>query len=329
MSTQFISPVGRLVQGGMSLHAKTDMQGKPLLDGNGQQVQECFLAIAVPKNDPGLQQFYALFDAQARASFPHLFPNGGACTHPKFAWKIQDGDGIDSNGESVAGKPGHAGHWIFKMATRFAPRCYHYGKYDPSQQIQSPDDVIKKGYYIRVSGTIDGNGVEPGNKQAVPGLFVSPNMVELVAFGEEIVSGPDASKVFGGAAITTPLPPGASTTPILPTPGAGASPTGLTPPALPGAATVPGLAPPALPGVPGAAPALPSPGVAAPGLPVAGLPAAGSPPMPGGFPTPAIAAPQPQYQMQPSAQGATREQLHGLGWTDEALVAAGHMVRVA
>lgn len=311
MSTQFISPVGRLVQGSMTLSPKQDMKGQPVLDDKGQPVQECFIAIAIRKDDPQLPAFYQLFDQQARNSFPHLFPNGGACSNPKFAWKIQDGDGTDSNGQSVASKPGFAGHYIFKMATRYAPRCYHYGKYDASQQIQNPDDVIKRGYFIRVSGTIDGNGVQPGNLQAVPGLYVSPNLVELVAFGEEIVSGPDASKVFGGAAIGA-LPPGASTTPQLPP-----ASNGLTPPGLPAAGGAPVLP------VAGGAPALPVAGgtPALPGLPAAG----GAPSLPGlGVPPAAV-----QYVMQPSAQGATREALHKLGWTDEMLIQHGHMVKVA
>ena len=305
MSTQFISPVARVVQGSMSLQPKKDDKGQPVLDKEtGQPVQECFMAIAVRKDDPNLAAFYQLFNAQARSSFPHLFDANGNCTHPRFAWKIQDGDGVDKNGQSVANKPGFAGHYIFKMATRYAPRCFHHGKYDPSQQIQNPDDVIKRGYYVRVSGSIDGNGVGANAGAAVPGLYVSPNLVELVAFGEEIVSGPDASAVFGGAAITTPLPPGASAAPVINAPAQN----GLAPPPLPGAAPAPAPAPVAAP-----APA-PAP-VAAPPMPGAGL-----------LPPPPAAG--PQYQMQPSAQGATREALLANGWTDDQLIAAGHMVRV-
>ena len=293
MSTQFITPVGRLVQGSMSLQPKKDDKGQPVLDDKGQPVHECFLAIAVRKDDPGLAAFYGQFTAQARASFPHLFDAQGNCTHPRFAWKIQDGDGTDKNGQSVANKPGFAGHWIFKMATRYAPRCFHHGKYDPSQQIQNPDDVIKRGYYIRVSGSIDGNGVGANAGAAVPGLYVSPNLVELVAFGEEIVSGPDASAVFGGNAITSPLPAGASSVPKI---AAAAPPSNLAPP-------------PALPAAPAAMPA-------APGLPAA----------PAAMPAPPAAG--PVFQMQPSAQGASREALLANGWTDDQLIAAGHMIRV-
>lgn len=333
MGTQYISPVGRLVQGGMSLSPKKDMKGQPALDSEGKQIHECFMAIAVPKlrngqANPDVAAFWAQLDAQARASFPHLFPNGGACTHPKFAWKIQDGDGVDDSGQSVADKPGFAGHWIFKMATRFAPSCWYYGKYDPSQRIQNPDEIIKKGYWIRVSGTIDGNGVEPGNRQAVPGLFVSPNMVELIDRGDEIISGPDPSKVFGAAA----LPPGItpmSTAPALPGVGGGAP--NLNTPPLPGQVT----SPPALPAQGVASLPLPGATTSPPTLPGAGvpsLPGVSTAPANAGFPSPPMpgqqVVQQPVYQMTASAQGATREQLHALNWTDDMLIQAGHMVRV-
>jgi len=36
----------------------------------------------------------------------------------------------------------------------------------------------------------------------------------------------------------------------------------------------------------------------------------------------------PVYQMTPNAQGATREQCHAQGWTDDALIANGYMIKV-
>jgi hypothetical protein len=328
MSTNFISPVGRLVQGGMTLQPKKDGKGQPVIK-DGVAVQECFMAIAIRKDDPALGAFYALFDAQARMNFPHLFRdaagNPANCTHPQFAWKVQDGDGRDAEGQSVANKPGFAGHYIFKMASRYPPKCFHYGKYDVSQQIQNPDDVIKKGYYVRVSGTIDGNGVESGTA-AKPGLYVSPNLVELVAFGEVITTGPDAATVFGTAPAITALPAGASATPILPAVGGSgvASPTGLlTPPALPGATT----AMPSLPGAATAMPSLPGATTAMPSLPGAVVqpPTMPMPSMPGAnMPLPNAA---PTYTMTASAQGATRQQLLDIGWTDEALIRDGHMIK--
>lgn len=335
---EYISPVGRLVQGSFSLQEKKDPQSnKAILDPEtGKPVMEVFFAMAVPKqvrdpasgqmiDNPELLQFYSLFVQQAQADFPHLFVNG-VCQHPKFAWKIQDGDGRDGNGVSVADKPGFAGHYVFKFGTRYVPKCFHYGKYDASQQIQNPDEVIKRGYYIRVGGTIAGNGVKPDERMAVPGLYLSPNLVELIAFGDEIVGGADPNKVFGAAPINqASLPPGASLTPRLPAGGAQGAPGGLpgqggglTPPPLPGQG---GLGAPnaavagGLPGMGGGAPAL--------GAPAGGL---GAPPLPGGLGAPPVQQ-GPQYTMTPTAGGVTFEEALRQGWTPEALVANGHATK--
>lgn len=333
MSTQFTSPVGRLVQGGFKLQPKKDIKGNLVKDSEGKQVEECFIALAIPKklpngtDNPEVGPFYALFDAQARASFPHLFPNGGACTHPRFAFKWQDGDGVDNNGQSVAGKPGFAGHWIIKMATRYAPRVYARDGHGNLVQLEDPEKIIKTGYRISVGGTIDGNGVEAGNSQAVPGLFVSPNLVLFVAPDEEIVSGPDPNAVFANVQSQAGVAAGAAAAGLARPPQPGA-PAGAPP--MPGAAPAPAGAPP----MPGGAPTpqgnAPMPGGAAMPSPAAASPASGSPPMPGGAaPMPPAAPAQPQYATTASAQGATLEQLLALNWTIDGLLAAGHIVRTA
>lgn len=310
MAIELVTPIGRFVQGSLTLEVKNDPStGKPKLDEQGQPVKECFIAIAIRKDDPALPAFWQAIQQQARLEFPHLFDAAGNCTHPRFSFKVQDGDGVDHNGKSVKDKPGFAGHYVFKCGTRFIPKCYHAGKYDPSQMIQNPEQVIKRGYYIRLGLRISGNGVTPKDANQVPGMFLSPNLVEFVAFGEEILGGPDAAETFGKAPLPQTLPPGASATPV----GAPALPSGL-----PGG--MPPLAPPPAPaGVPGLPPIGGMPGVP---TPVAGPP---MPPAPMAPPPPPAG---PVYQMTASAQGASREQLIGLGWTDEGLIAAGHMVRV-
>lgn len=327
MALEYISPVGRFVQGSISLETKMDQQtGKPKLDENGQPIKEMFFALAVRKDAPGLNEFYQLFVAAARADFPHLFNAQGQCTHPQFAWKIQDGDGVDNSGKSVADKPGFAGHYIFKMGTRFLPKCFHHGKYDPTQQIQNPNEVIKRGYFVRVSGTIRGNGVTPQDRTNKPGLFVSPNLIELVAFGEEIVGGPDAAKVFGGAPAITALPPGASQTPLVG--GPGAAPMG----GLPGPGATPLQAPGAvaggLPGLPGTA-AAPAAAGALPALPGAAVTPGALPSLPGA--PGALPAPGPRYVIRPdlAAQGYSVENLKAQNWTEEALIRDGYMVLAA
>ena len=337
--TDFISPVCRLVQGQPSLQVKKNQKtGLPEKDEQGNVIMESFIAVAIRKDDPQLMPFYNLFAQTARAEFPHLFDAQGNCTHPRFAWKIQDGDGKDTNGQSVAGKPGFAGHYIFKMTTRFAPKCYHYGKYDPSQVIQNPDEVIKRGYFVRVSGSIKGNGVKPQDTSNVPGLFVSHSMIELVAFGEEIHSGPDASAVFGAQPIAGALPAGASQTPLVPPAASG---NGLAPPALPGQGGVQQMG--ALPAIGGAptiggaalivqaAPQLGAPAVGGGLPPIGGVAApAGLPALPGAA-LPQQAAAQPKYVVSQAAAavGATLEGMLAAGHTIESLVAQGYAQQVA
>lgn len=331
MSTQ-ITIEGRLVQGGVTLKPAKDMKtGQPKRDAEGKVIEECFMAIAVPKDSPHLGTYYAAFLGQAQASFPHLFPNGAQqSTHPRFAMKWQDGDGVDSNGKSVAGNEGFAGHWIIKCNTRYAPTCYERNTHGQLVQLTEPEKVIKRGYYVAVGVTIDGNGVEAGNAQAVPGLFCSPNLVLFTRPGPEIVSGPDPTQAFAGV---QSVPSGVAQAGVgglasPPMPGQ-AAPTPAGVPPMPGGAPTPGGTPP----MPGGAPTpqgnAPMPGGAVMPSPTAVLPATASPPMPGGAPVPTPAPAQPQYATTASAQGATLDQLLALNWTIDGLLAAGHIVRTA
>lgn len=357
----FLSPVGRLVQGHPMEGQTKDSKGVPYTiktgQNAGQPTTKYFVALAIPKNSPEWPEFYAKLDQAARSGYPQFFqgPVGAdgrpTCSHPRMTYKVSDGDGIDSNGKPNNQKPGWAGCWVVKFASNFKPRSFNYGKYDPTQEITDPN-AIKRGWWCRVGGTIEANiGSD------VPGVYVNLGMFELTSTqGDIIVSGPDASEVFSRAAPA--LPPGVVAgnhhAPSLP--GAGGAPAGM--PGLPGAAApvtaLPGMGAPAgMPGMPGAA--VPP----AAGLP-AGMPAAGMPALPGtsgaavqpnqgfvhgaiggavpgavamlGMPAlpaqPAVAA-QPVYQMTPASQGFTREQFLAQGYTDQALIDNGFMVRTA
>lgn len=296
MGIQVLSPVGRIVQGSLKLEVKRDDNNQPKIGSDGQPEHEVFLALAVHKSDPHLPAFIAAIQNQARAEFPHLFTDGsGVASHPQFAWKYIDGDtGVDTQGKPVNTKTGYAGHVIFKMQTKFVPACFHSGRYNAMEQIQDPENTIKRGYYVRVATTISGNGVAASNRAHKPGMFLSPNMIEFVAPGEEIRSGPDAAAAFGGAPAPV-LPPGVSGVP---------APAGYTPaPPAPVAAYTP--APPApapVPAPPAPVPAPPAPAPAAPGLV-----------QHGGH----------MYRLTDKAQGATLEALKGQGWTEEVLIAHG------
>jgi len=315
-SNQFLTPVGRLVQGDPMDPQTKDQQGNPLTiktgPNIGQPTQRFFIALAFPKNDPGFAALRAQMVQVARTAWPQWFDAAGNCTHPKFSWKIMDGDGVDDNGKPNNTKEGFAGHWVVKFSSSFPPKCFYTGRYSPQDQIQDKM-AIRRGYYVRVGGTVESNA----NPQK-PGLYVNLNMVELVALGKEIVSGPDAAAVFGAAPA-----------PVLPA-GAIALPGQQPPFASPQAAgQVPGFAgaaagmPQNMTGNAGSAAMLSAavPGVvSAPApLPVAPAPA---------FTAPPTVAAAPVYQMTAKANGATRDQFiaSGQGWTDELLRQHGYML---
>ncbi|QYW02507.1 hypothetical protein CPT_Silvanus_033 [Stenotrophomonas phage Silvanus] len=332
MKVQARTPIGRIVQGGVELQPKTDDDNKPVLDSNGNQVHECFIALAIPKNDPEFPAFYQQMHAVAQGNFPAKFDPATGQLRPgvRFAMKLQDGDGYDGNGKPVSDKEGFAGHWILKMATRFAPRCFPANRYDPASEMQEPGKVIKRGHWIRCSVVIDGNGVEDNNTKAVQGLFISPNLIEYVGIGDEITSGPSAADVFGAAPIAQ-LPPGVRPVGNIATVG--------NPGALPTAATLPPpTGTPALPpvGAPVQTPALPAvqtpalPAVAAAPVQTPALPPVGVPTLPP-LTAPVQAAPAvPTYGPGPNLPpGMTVEMaLAQPGYTPDVLKAHGYIVQL-
>lgn len=279
--TDFNSPVGRLVQGSMKpSHQKDIESNQPLFNADGSPQMGVFFALAFPKILPSgqpngeYQQFHELLKATAAAAWPQLFPQGaaGPCANPRFSWKIQDGDGHDHNGRSVADKAGFAGHWVVKFYTAFQVRCFHEGRFGPHEEIQNPDDVIKRGDWVRIFGEVKSNNAT-GNQ--VPGISLYPKLVSFVREGERIASGPDAATAFGGY---TPsfVPPAPANSPI-PTPGAASPPLAapvVNPPTLQGLPT-----PPALPTPPVLTPPAPSyvvsPALAAQGVTIDSLLAQG------------------------------------------------------
>lgn len=349
--TRFTSPVGRLVQGSVDEPQTKDAQGNPRViktgPNAGQPNPQYFIAVAFPKADPQgeFAAFWQVLVAQAAADFPNLFPQGpaGACVHPNFSFKYIDGDGRDQNGKPNAEKEGFAGHHVIRFASSYPPRCFHAGRYAAHEQIQEKG-AIKRGYFVRVNGSVEGNG----NAQR-PGLYVNLDMVELSAYGPEIVSGPDASQAFGGGPAA--LPAGASAAPLAapsaPT-GAYPAPPGNVPPASAAPAYAPPAAPPApAPAAPPAAaggyPPAASPAPASPAAapyagfipPAGGAPAAnpgGPAAMPATSPTaspsnpPAPPPPAAGPQLTAAANGATYEQLIANGWTDETLRQHGLML---
>ena len=298
MAVQFVTPVGRLVQGDVFEPQTKDNQGQPLVvktgPNKGQQTQRYFVAIAIPKMtvspqtgqqepNPGFAEFYAKLQQESRAGFPQLFNAQGVCTHPRFAMKVADGDGVDNDGKSNAGKPGFAGHWIVKFSSTFAPKVLVNSQYNNDPQ------SIKRGYYVRVAGN-----AAPNIGSDVPGLYMNHEAIEFAAYGEEIRSGIDAVGAFAAAGAMA-LPAGASMTPPTPQGNGGM----LAAPPLPGA-------------MPGAMPQqAPAPNHAFVQNAVGTMPPAMPPAMP------------PVMQPTAAAQGFTLAQWRATGRTDAQLIAEG------
>ena len=292
--TEFLTPVGRMVAGDLFKGQDTDAEGKPLVvkhgTNAGQPRKDFFFALAIPKTAPEWPALYQLILAEAKTGFPQLFDAAGNCTYPAFAWKIVDGDSTQPNRRGIrpCDRPGYAGHYVLNLSSGFAPDVYIRNSAGKHEQATDPNSV-KRGYFIRVAGSVNANG-----SQNQPGLYLNHSMVEFVAYGEEINTGPSAEAVFGGAAPA--LPPGASTTPAAPT----------TPPPTTSA-----------PGAPVPANVTPAPDFRNP--PAA--PAATPPPAPAPA---APAAPAPAVEpkrMHPSGVAYTVDQLKASKWTDEQIAA--------
>ncbi len=302
MPRNFTSPVGRLVQGDAFVPQTTDQQGRPRViqsgPNAGQPAPQFFVGVAFAKGDPAWQAFKAEILAEAALSWPQLFPQGahGPCVLPTFASKIIDGDGFDTTGKPNSGKEGFAGHEIVRFTSGFAPNVFRV-EGGAHVKTENPAD-LKRGYFVRIAGNVTGNG----NAQK-PGLYVNFNLVEITAYGPEIVSGPSASEAFG--APPAALPPGAS---MMPTAPAAPMPPGAAVPAY----VAPPVPVPVVPVAPAAAVAPPYTGYVTP--PPA--PAAPVPP-----PPPAA----PVRVMLPAAQGASYEAMIANGWTDATLIANGMM----
>jgi hypothetical protein len=325
MPREFLTPVGRLVQGSATKGRTTDFAGKPLTDAKNQPRTEYFIAVAIPKTDPGVAALLETIRAEAREGFPSLFradPNGP----PTFAWKITDGDSRVPNRSGVipADHEGFPGNWIFKFSSGFPFSCFSKGA---ASQLTEPD-AIKCGYYVRVAGNVAANA----NAQ-YPGVYLNARGIELVGYGPEIQSQGDAGAAFREAPAAA-LPPGASPVPIAGTPPAGMMPGGApaTPQAGPwgGAAGGAPVTPQAGPwgGAAGDAPVTPQAGPW--GAPPAAPPAApatpqAAPPM---APPSYLHPPAPPLPAAPARIATingvdyTVDQLRGFGWTQEQIDAA-------
>ena len=198
MSTKLVTPPGRIVWGNPLVgRPKKDNNNQPVMkDGKPVIVYEFGLAIA--KNL--FAELGAAMQQEATAVCPQGIP-------ADFAYKIKDGDtGTDQRGNALSSKPGYAGCYVLACSTEFPIPVY---KREGGAFVQLTQGV-KTGDFVRAEITINGHGRAPGKMGAKPGLYLNPNMVEFLGYGEEIRGAANPDDAFG-----TPveLPAGASATP--------------------------------------------------------------------------------------------------------------------
>jgi hypothetical protein len=213
-----------------------DRTGQPKLAADGGTPRtEVYIGLAIPKaGETGWKQteWGAKIHAQAVADWP-----AGEHGAPAFAWKITDGDSQVPNkrGRKPCDREGFPGHWVLALATGLPVKCYHSGKYDPTQQIQNKNE-IKPGDYCRALVVCRGNAPSQS-----PGVYLNPSLFELSRAGTEIIldSGPSAADAFGGGAATTPaaaaVTPAPAAAAVTPAPAVVPAPDFLNPPGAPSA----------------------------------------------------------------------------------------------
>jgi hypothetical protein len=325
----FVTPVGRLVGGSPFECQEKDAMGNPLTiktgPNAGQPTVRYFMALAIEKNNPEVGQLMATMAQVAQQSFPSLFDASGNCVYPNFSWKFDDGDSTTPNKKGIApsSRQGYPGHWVFKFSGSMPPKVYSAGGV---QELTDPNS-IKRGYFIRVGGSVKGNG-----NATNPGLYLNYRGVELAGYGEEIHVGPDPKQMFGSQ--PTQLPTGASTTPPMSQPspfaGGGAMPPqgGAMPPM--GSAMPPqgGAMPPMGSAMPPQGGAMPPQGGAMPPMGGAMPPQGGAmPPMGGGiqpqsgFMQPQTPQESPDDMFLHQGQQFSRGALTAAGWSVEEIAA--------
>jgi hypothetical protein len=250
------TPVGRIVWGNpLIAKQRRDDNNKPKLKFDGTPDMVYSFGLAVSKAEAG-----AIFQAM-QTEAQGVYPSGAIPAD--FAWKYQDGDGMDKKGKPFAQRTGYVGCVVIAVESGFPINTVQLVNGSYSDMTQG----VKTGDYVMVNMDIVGHGVKPGVRMSKPGLYINPRMARFIGFGEEISNAPNAEDVFGAGEVA--LPPGASATPVATLPQS-------MPAGLPGTAS-PGMAP-GVPSMPSVAPAPAHDFVANAGLPGAtsGLPGATS-----------------------------------------------------
>lgn len=277
--------VGRYIGGSLTEKRTEDMDGRPI-PADKQQYE---IGVAYRKDDPKLPAWFHGVAGHAWTEFardPAAQTKIGQAAqyfpaYPQvldgFSWKISDGDKPNRQGQV---NENTRGHYVVYFKSSFPIRCAN------QQNAEIPADQIKRGYFVDVAHTVAGNG-ETGDRA---GVYLNPQFVRLIAYGEEIRGGVSAAEAFANAPVPQQLPQGASAMPIAGNPAA--LPPGATPQPQ---AQMPGF------------PSNPAPAfTGAPMTPAPGAPAAfpgGNAPSPTGFPGNPPVQPHPTFANGPAMPG--------------------------
>lgn len=338
MAFERLSPVGRLVGGSpIKGYQDTDEVTKAKLFNDDGTPKMSYLAmLAIEKANPEWAELYTQLWNEGRGAFPHLFdPQTGACHRQDFSWKIIDGDGRNTNGKLNSEKEGYAGCMVLKIESNYPFSCY-----DQSNFPITDETVVYRGCFIRVAMKCQGNNAT-GNQK--PGIKIYPQALQMIGHGPRISGGPDAATLFAAPVTTGYVPAGMSATPLAgnapPVQQAAPMQMHQAPAPMQMAAPVqmgqqPQQAAPMQMAAPAMQQAAPMQMAAPAPLQVAQPDQAFVQQALGQQPAMQMAAPvmqqaAPQYQMTAAAGGHSREAWHANGNTDEQLIAAGMMVRIA
>ncbi len=187
--TNFESPIGRIVMGHcFNPQPMTEQRLIRTGPNAGKPRTIYFIGVAINKDNPGCKELIKEIKQVAMSSFPKLFDENGKCRKDDFSFKIIDGDSDKPNqdGKIPKDRPGFPGCYVFRFTTGFQPKVINNTKSEITDV-----NAIKRGYYVRVAGTIKSN-----EQNMRPGIYLNHHCIQLMGYGEEIVGNDNLDKIF-------------------------------------------------------------------------------------------------------------------------------------
>lgn len=211
LSERIITPVGRFVSGSLTEKRTTDYEGriKP------EDKQQYEFGFAIRKDDAEINACLGAVHAHATTEFsahPQISAIIGQFDFGVrgFSWKIADGSKPDQKGNV---NKNTVDCWVIYFKTSWAIPCVD------ASNATIPAEDFKRGFFGVVAFKVQGNDLF--NDHA--GIYMNPEILKMVAHGNEITGSVDAETAFKDHVVPATLPPGASLTPVatpLPSPGA-------------------------------------------------------------------------------------------------------------